>query len=86
MRRRRDPTGAPSTPAVRPEIVRSCPAVAVETSKSAATEARIGVSVEQGRLRGGEAQRQRRRRRVTLGHQTMIGTVPPSALHAAPVT
>ena len=86
MRAAARPDRSAVTPAVRPEIVRSCPAVAVEMSKSAATEARMGVSVKQGRLRGGEAQRQRRRRRLTLGHQTMIGTVPPSALHAAPVT
>ena len=37
-------------------------------------------------LRGGETEAERRRRRAPVAHQTMIGTVPPSALQAAPVT
>ena len=41
---------------------------------------------EQGRLGCGEAEEERDARRAGRPHQMMIGTVPPSALHAAPVT
>ncbi len=65
----------------------SCPAVAIETPRSRATSGKQRIQDDERGLR----RRQRGEERDadgarTVPHQRMIGTVPPSALHAAPVT
>ncbi len=85
-REARSPASSAVTPATRPEIVRSWPAVAVETSRSAAIDVRIGVRTSSAACEAARPSASVDRRRSTDRLHRMIGTVPPSALQAAPVT
>ena len=83
----RRPVARAATPAASPETVRSWPAVAIETSRSRATSGSSGLSTTSAACDAASAASSVEpddARRVL--HQMMIGTVPPSALHAAPVT
>ena len=81
------PTVSAATPAASPDTVRSCPAVAIETSRSPATSGSSGLRTTSAACDAASAASSvMPTARGPSAHQMMIGTVPPSALHAAPVT